>query len=184
MTKFLKWTFFILAGLAVVLFAGFKVLQIQTKKHSPEETVSYKQEGNELVVFYNRPSKKGRQVFGELVPYGQVWRTGANEATTFFTEKRINFGGKSLPPGEYTLWTIPGTDQWQVIINKKQYPWGVNLDGTATREPEADVLQVEVPAGETEAVTEQFTIDFEGSGSNPEMVLRWDRTEVRIPVSW
>ena len=182
MTKFLKWTFFILAGLAVVLFIAFKVLQTQTKKHSPEDTVTYVEGNTELSVFYNRPSKKGREIFGNLVPYGEVWRTGANEATTFSTNKEIDFGGKKLPVGEYTLWTIPGPDKWTVIINGKQYPWGVSFKGIASREPEADIIQVEVPVSNNVNVVELFTIAFEGSGKQPVLTLSWDLTKVEIPI--
>lgn len=184
MAKFLKWTFYILAGLAVVLFIGFKVLQSQTKKNSPEERVVYTEAGNELAIFYNRPYKKGRQIFGGLVPYDEVWRTGANEATTFSSKKPINFGGKPLPAGEYTLWTVPGSENWSVILNGKQYSWGVSFGGVASREAEADVVNVAVPSRSTTEEVEQFTIEFEGNGSNPNLVLSWDQTQVSVPISW
>ena len=184
MAKFLKWTLFIVAGLAVVLFLAFQVLKSQTKKHSPEERLTYQEAGNELSVFYNRPYKKGRKIFGELVPYGEVWRTGANEPTTFSVKKKIEFGGKELPPGNYTLWTIPQQDSWTVIVNAKHYGWGVNMNGVASREPDADVLQVVVPVKETMQETEQFTIAFAGSGAHPELVFKWDVVEVSVPMSW
>ena len=184
MAKFLKWTFYILAGLAVLLFVGFKVLESQTKKNSPEDRVTYKEGGNVLAIFYNRPYKKDRQIFGGLVPYHEVWRTGANEATTFSSKKPINFGGKSLPAGEYTLWTIPGPEEWSVILNGKQYPWGVSFGGVASREAEADIVKVEAPSTQTTEEIEQFTIDFEGSGSTPSLVLSWDQTKVSVPISW
>ncbi len=85
MNKILKWGLIVIAVLAAGLFIAFQVLQSQTKKHSPEETVEYQQGEVEFHVYYNRPSKKGREIFGGLVPYGEVWRTGANEATTFAT---------------------------------------------------------------------------------------------------
>lgn len=184
MIKFLKWTFYIVAGFALLLFVGFKVLQFQTKKYSPEDTVTYKGGGNEIVVFYNRPFKKERQIFGSLVPYGEVWRTGANEATTFSTEDRINFGGKPLPSGHYTIWTIPGPDTWEVILNNKHYSWGVTTNGIASRDPEADVLKIEVPVELTKSTVDQFTIDFIGGGRSPDLVFSWDDTRVKVPISW
>ncbi|PHN04407.1 DUF2911 domain-containing protein [Flavilitoribacter nigricans] len=184
MFKFLKWTFYIVAGFALLLFVGFKVLQLQTKRYSPEDTVTYKAAGNELMVYYNRPYKKERAIFGSLVPFGEVWRTGANEATTFSTEDRITFGGKKLRAGTYTLWTVPGPDSWKVIINDRQYTWGVTTDGIASRDPAADVLEVDVPVEKTKREVEQFTINFVGSGRKPDLVLSWDETQISIPINW
>lgn len=184
MTKLLKWTFYIVAGFALLLFIGFKVLQYQTKQYSPEDTVIYKGGGNEMVIFYNRPYKKERVIFGNLVPFGEVWRTGANEATTFSTEDRILFGGKKLPAGNYTLWTIPAADTWMVILNSKQYTWGVTGNGIASREPKADILQIEVPVEVIQEEAEQFTIDFSGTGKSIDLLLSWDHTQVRVPISW
>lgn len=136
-----------------------------------------------MAVFYNRPYKKDRVIFGELVPYGEVWRTGANEATTFTTTKDIQFGGQQLPAGSYTLWTIPGQEEWTVIINSKQYSWGVNFQAQASRDPEADVLQVKVPVQRTETPVEQFTIDFMEEAGNTALVLMWDDTKVSVPLT-
>lgn len=184
MIKFLKWTFYIVAGFALLLFIGFKALEFQTKRYSPEDTVSYKGGNNQMAVHYNRPYKKERPIFGSLVPFGEVWRTGANEPTTFSTGKRINFGGQTLPPGNYTLWTIPGPETWSIILNNKQYSWGITSEGVASRQPESDVLQVDVPAESTKSTVEQFTIDFVGGGRNPSLVFSWDNTEVSVPISW
>lgn len=184
MAKFLKWTFYMVAGFALVIFLGLKVLQVQTKKYSPEDLVTYSEAGNQLSVFYNRPFKKGRDIFGSLVPFGEVWRTGANEATIFSVKKRIEFGGKKLPAGNYTLWTIPGPDLWTVIVNSKQYPWGITEDGQPSREANADVLQVQVPVKETPDDIEQFTIAFAGQGENPDLVFKWANTEVSVPLRW
>ncbi|GAB3168935.1 DUF2911 domain-containing protein [Telluribacter humicola] len=179
MSKKLKWILGILGILVIVLFAAFKFMQYNTKKASPETTAEYTSNGNKIVVNYSQPSKKGREIFGGLVPYGKVWRTGANEPTTFTTEKELNVGGKTLPAGTYTLWTIPEKDHWTVIFNSKQYDWGINWDGTSTHEPEADVAQIQVPVQTTTAPTESFTISFEET--DPAMVLAWDQTRVVVP---
>lgn len=180
MKKFLKWAAVIIGSLAILLFIAFKFLQSNTKKGSPEATVAFVDGGKNVAVTYCRPSKKGREIFGGLVPYGEVWRTGANEATTFTTKNELVIDGKLLPAGEYTLWTIPNVETWTVIFNGKQYSWGVSLDGIASREPEFDVLQVEVPVQTLGAVMEQFTISF--NDSIPAMELAWDKTKVAVPL--
>ncbi len=180
MNKYLKWTLIVVGGLALIAFIGLRVMTAQTKKASPEETVTLNQDGKEVSVVYSRPSKKGREIFGGLVPYGKVWRTGANEATTFNTKNELVIDGKLLPAGEYTLWTIPGRDTWTVIFNDKQYGWGVNFDGSDIHEPEADVLEVVVPTQPTGSTVEMFTISFDKSVTAMEMA--WDQTKISVPI--
>ena len=179
--KFLKWFLIIIGSLLILGFAGFKYMQYNTKKASPEETVVYSQGGLNMEVFYNRPGKKGREIFGGLVPYDKVWRTGANEATTFTTNKDLTIGGKVLPAGKYTLWTIPGPEQWTVIFNKKMYPWGVDWNTNASREAAEDAVRVEVPVEHVNKVTELFSIAFQ-----PEplaLTLTWDQVRVAVPMA-
>lgn len=181
MKKFLKWAGIIIGSLAVILFIAFKVLQAQTKKHSPEDTIEYTQGDMELSVYYNRPSVKGREIFGGLVPYGVVWRTGANEATTFTTNKDLTIGSGKLPAGKYTLWTIPGEQSWKVIFNEKQYSWGVNFNSEASRDPAADVLQVDATVQKLPESVELFTIELSEQGSAA-LVLKWADTKVSVPI--
>jgi hypothetical protein len=171
----------ILAAIVVVLIVLFKFMHNNTKKASPEGTAEYDKGGKKLSVFYCRPSKKGREIFGELVPYDKVWRTGANEATTFTTATDIKINEKTLPAGKYTLWTIPGKDQWSVIFNSKQYGWGVSFGGEASREAAADVLEVKVPVEQLNESTELFTIGFDDTDP-VKMVLTWDKTRVAVPI--
>lgn len=180
MKKALKWTAIVVGVLIVGLFVAFKIIQYNTKKASPEATAEYKSNGTEVSVFYNRPSKRGREIFGGLVPHGQVWRTGANEATTFTTNRDLTIGGKPLPAGKYTLWTIPQKDAWTVIFNNKQYGWGVDWDSKASREAAADVLQVQVPVEAQNPPLEQFLISFDET--TPALVLAWDQTKVTVPM--
>ena len=119
-------------------------------------------------------------IFGELVPYGKVWRTDANEATTVEVDKDIKLGGQPLPAGKYTLWTIPQPDAWTVILNSKSYSWGVTYGGEAQLDPTADVLRVEVPVQELPTEVEMFTIDV--SSTPPALNLKWDRTGVSLPL--
>lgn len=181
MKKFLKWTAIVVVALVVLLFGAFKIMQSQTKKASPEATVAYVKNGKELSVFYCQPAKKGREIFGGLVPYGEVWRTGANEATTFTTNTDLQINGQILPAGKYTLWTIPGQDEWTVIWNTKHYGWGVSFGNKASREPEADALQVKVPVRNLDTPVETFTIDFDESEALA-MVMAWDQTSVVVPI--
>ena len=180
MNKFLKWTLIILGGLVLLLFVAFKVLQSQTKKHSPEATVAFTSGDLTVNVFYNRPSVKGRVIFGELVPYGETWRTGANEATTFETNQELNIQGQTLPAGKYTLWTVPGKSEWQVIWNREMYSWGVDFSAKASRDPASDALVVTVPAELRKNSEEMFTISFE-EGSPNRMALAWDDVRVKVP---
>jgi hypothetical protein len=181
MKKFLKWTAIVVISLIVLLFGVFKYMQFQTKKASPEATVEYKKDGKELSVFYCRPSKKDREIFGGLVPFGKVWRTGANEATTFSTNKDLQIDGKTLAAGKYTLWTIPDKNEWTIIWNKKQYGWGVDFNSVPTREADQDALQVKVPVETVSSPTELFTIAFE-EGDSLNLVLAWDKTKVSVPL--
>lgn len=139
---------------ALIAFVGWPYLKKVTKKSSPEQTIAYQQFGLDLEVFYCRPSKKGRDIFAEegLVPYGEVWRTGANEATTFETATNLNIQGEVLPAGKYTLWTIPGEGTWEIIFNKKMYGWGVGWGAKAAVNREHDALAIVVPSVTTPEV--------------------------------
>lgn len=180
MPKFLKWLLVIVVSLVVLAFAGFQVMKSQTKKASPEETVTFNAGGMTATVNYSRPSKKGREIFGKLVPYGKVWRTGANEPTTFEVDKAITFGGTEVPAGKYTLWTIPGATEWSVILNSGMYDWGVSWGGEPTRDPAADVATAKVVPEQLPDPVEQFTITVEGEPAH--LVLRWDLTRVAVPL--
>lgn len=181
--------FLIISGVAVALLIilGF-VAKFFVKQHdksfSPEEEVAFTAADLKVRVFYNRPFKKGREIFGALVPYDKVWRTGANEATTFEINKDIIIEGNTLKRGKYSLWTIPGDETWKVIFNSETGQWGIGSDGEANRNPNNDVLTVDVHAVQQERVFEQFTISFERVGADAEMVLIWDKTLVAVPFSY
>lgn len=155
---------------------------ILNKALSPKKTVSFAVDDIELEVFYNRPSKRNRVVFGALVPFNEVWRTGANEATTFETNKALNIDGKTLPKGKYTLWTIPKNDTWDVIFNSKQYKWGVDETMKAMRDPNFDVITFSSPVEKLKKTVEQFTIAFDNSTDNLSLTMAWDDTKVIVPL--
>ncbi len=169
--------------LIVVVFAAALVLRVTTKSYSPESNTMFENAGLKISVFYNRPSKKGRVIFGGLVPYGKTWRTGANEPTTFETNKSLAIGDKTLPPGKYSLWTVPNEQSWSVVFNSTIPNWGIDVmnNGEAARDPQTDVLVVEAPVVNTEKEFEQFTISIEKTDDMMELVLAWDKTLVAVP---
>ncbi len=182
--KILLWVVGVLAGLALIfMFVVGPIMKKQTKKHSPEQNISFTHTANdlELNAFYSSPAKKGRVIFGELVPYGEVWRTGANEATTFTTNKDVTIDGQLLPAGTYTLWTIPGEQTWEVIFNSKMYGWGVSWkDGKASRDPDHDVVVTTANVSKNYSTTENFTISFLENEDSAIMVLAWDDVAVAV----
>lgn len=168
----------------ILLVSGIVIWRYATKAHSPEDMSVYTEKDLTLEVVYNRPFKKGRKIFGELVPYDEVWRTGANEATTFSTNKDIYVDGSLLPKGMYSLWTIPKQESWKVIFNSKMYPWGINMEKKAYRDPAYDVLILEKPTTTIKDTLEQFSIYFEQANELILLNFSWDDTKVTLPISY
>ncbi|ELR70724.1 hypothetical protein C900_03497 [Fulvivirga imtechensis AK7] len=174
----------VVGGIIVaVIVIGMAGMRFYTKSFSPQDTAIYQGEHVAIKVDYSRPYKKDREIFGGLVPYGEVWRTGANETTTFTTNKDLRIGNKLLKAGSYSLFTIPGPDTWTVIFNQETGQWGVSpFSGRANRDPEKDVLTMEIPSIQTKSLFEQFTISFERMGKEIEMILMWDHTLIVVPI--
>jgi hypothetical protein len=139
-------------------------------------------DGKTIKVDYSSPRAKGRKIFGEnsegaLVPYGEVWRTGANEATKFVTDANVTIGGKTLPAGSYTIFTIPKMDKWTLIVNKKTAEWGIPY------KYEADELgRFDMKVSKTSGAVENFTIAFDPAGKNCTMRLEWENTRASIDI--
>ena len=183
MNRFLKWVIGLLViALVAVSIYSYNNDGLFSKRLSPKKTVRFEVEDLELEVFYNRPSKRDRDIFGALVPYNQVWRTGANEATTFETNKALKVGLDSLPKGKYTLWTIPNDTSWNVMFNSKQYSWGVDMEMKPMREPEFDIISITVPVQKINTTVEQFTIGFDNSTDNLSLTMAWDNTKIVVPL--
>lgn len=184
--KIAKWILIIASVIALLFyFVILPYMQDQTKKHSPQRTTSYTKNGLEMVVNYSSPFKKGRVIFGELVPYGQVWRTGANEPTVFTTKTDIKIIDKHLPAGTYSLWTIPNEHSWKVIFNSDVPDWGVTMSSggkETTRNPDFDVIQVEVPSESLSYSAESFTFAFENEGQLY-LTMAWDLTKISVPIN-
>ncbi|RCR69151.1 DUF2911 domain-containing protein [Larkinella punicea] len=172
----MKKVLWIVGGLAVLVLIGYFGLRSFTKSSSPEAVATSDQNGVQVKVEYCQPYKKGRKIFGGLVPYGEVWRTGANEATIITIDQNVTVAGQPLDEGEYSLWTIPSEGSWMVIFNRETGQWGTSYDQTK------DVLRVPVAARKRNAVAEQFYISFAPQAGGSDMLLAWDQTEAIVPI--
>jgi Protein of unknown function (DUF2911) len=133
--------------------------------------------GGTINVDYSTPSMRGRTIFGKLVPYGEVWRAGANKATTFVVSKDVTVGGKAVPAGSYTLFTIPEKDKWTLIISKKTGEWGVPYPGAAD-----DFARIDMTSSQMAAPQEKFSISFDKTGAGCTMKLAWETTQAAIDI--
>jgi hypothetical protein len=133
--------------------------------------------GGTIQTAYSVPSMKGRKIFGQLVPYGEVWRAGANEATTFVISKDVTVGGTAVPAGSYTLFTIPDKDKWTLIISKKTGEWGVPYPGSAN-----DFARVDMKASSLGAPQEKFSISYDKSGAGCTLKMAWETTQASVDI--
>ena len=146
---------------------------------SPTATLSQRVGLTDVTIVYSRPSVKGREIFGDLVPFDKLWRTGANMNTTVEFSSDVTIAGKKLPAGKYSMFTIPSADSWEVIFNSKN-----DHSGTNGYSEENDVIRTKVEA-ETSEMTETFTIDVNDIQSeSASIVLMWDKTKVAIPFTF
>ena len=134
-------------------------------------------DGKMITVDYSSPRMRGRKIFGDLVPYGKVWRAGANEATTFVTDTDLIVGGKNVPAGNYTLFTLPTQDKWTLIISKKTGEWGIPYPGD-----EFDFARMDMKVSTLPSPLENFTISFDQAGDSCTMKLDWEKTRASIDI--
>lgn len=154
------------------------MLQAQRPRVSPHETVSATIGGKKVSIEYGRPSKKGREIFGKLVPYGQVWRAGADEATTLTTEGDIMLGSLHVPAGTYAIFTIPTETDWTLVVNKTAKQWGA-----FKYDEKMDLGRVKMKTGKTSSPVETFTITIAGgNGNTGKLAMAWDTVEASVPV--
>ncbi len=179
----MKKILLVLGAVIVLVLIGLIYFGVKKMKTvSPEKSSTYKTNELAIKVEYNSPSKKGREIFGGLVPYGKVWRTGANEPTTLETNQPLTIQGKKLPKGKYSLWTIPNEKTWAIIFNSEVPLWGIGFNGKTNREATFDVVTVEVPVVIQDKEFEQFTISVEKGGEEIELIFLWDKTLVAVPL--
>ncbi|MEX0894394.1 MAG: DUF2911 domain-containing protein [Balneolaceae bacterium] len=178
--------------LLVILFTGLiagcrtESGEIVTKdpvveyRKSPIVISSVNHEGTYIKVVYGQPYKRGREIFGGLEPYGEVWRTGANEATEITLTKDINMAGNPIEAGTYALFTIPEPEDWTIILNTKLGQWGA-----FTYDSQYDYVRFKVPAENAEEIIEALTISFDEVEENEtSLSIVWDTTRVEIPIEF
>lgn len=154
------------------MFASRPLGQLSTR-----DTARATLAGAELWVDYGRPQKRGREIFGNVVPWNTVWRTGANAATQLNTSADLIIGGTTVPAGKYTLWSLPTQSGWKLIINKQTGQWGTVYD------PAQDLVRVDAKVETVTAPVEQFVIAFEPGAAPTALTFTWDKTRVSVPVA-
>jgi len=168
------------AGLSAALLATQASCQ-QDKSQRPSPPAQAKCDlggGKTLTVDYSSPRAKGRKIMGDLVPYGKIWRAGANEATTFVTDADLNVGGTTVPAGKYTIFTVPEESKWSLVISKKTGEWGTAYPG-----PSEDLARIDMKVSKTPAMVENFTIAFDKSASACTLRMEWENTRASVDIS-
>ena len=156
----------------------------KSKRPSPPASAECKfSDGKTIKMDYSSPRAKGRKIFGEasdkaLVPYGEVWRTGANDATTFVTDTNLMVGGKAVPAGSYTIFTIPKADEWWLVISKKTGEWGTDYPGE-----KEDLARVAMKVSKTAAPVENFTIALDQASGKCTLRMEWENTRASVEIT-
>jgi hypothetical protein len=134
--------------------------------------------GKTITVDYSSPRAKGRKIYGGLVPYGEVWRAGANEATKFVTDTDLSVGGTTVPAGSYTIFAIPNADKWTLVISKKTGEWGTAYPG-----PNEDLARIDMKVSKLPSAVENFTIAFDHNGAGCALRMDWETTRASVDIS-
>jgi hypothetical protein len=165
---------------SVLMLSVFAAAQTGKEKQRPSPAANAQckfADGKSIKVAYSSPRAKGRKIYGGLVPFGEVWRTGANEATTFVTDANLTIGGKDIPAGNYTMFTVPNQDKWQLVISKKTGEWGIPY-------PEGeDLARADMGVSKTSAPVENFTISFHEMGTGCHMYIDWESTRATVEIT-
>ena len=166
---------------SAILSASIFAASAQTiKTPAPSSTQTIKQDLglSSVELVYSRPNMKGRKIFGDLVPYGKVWRTGANSATRIKFADDVIFGGQPLKAGEYAIYTVPNENEWEVIINKGSANWGTDYKQAD------DIIRVKAKPVKMDNTVETFTMDFGNvKAASADLMIRWDKTAVAVPIT-
>ena len=171
-----------ICSLAVLTLAVADVVvraqQDKSKRPSPPATAKCElAAGKSITIDYSSPRKNGRVIFGNLVPYGEVWRAGANEATTFVTTSDLMVGSTHVPAGSYTIFAIPNKDKWSLVISKKTGEWGIPYPGA-----DSDLARVDMKVSATSSAVENFTIAFDKSGKGCTLRMEWENTRASVDI--
>jgi Protein of unknown function (DUF2911) len=167
----------ILVAIAIAALAAIVVAQGNQPASPAGEAMLKFDDGKTVTIEYSRPSIRGRKIFGGLVPYDQVWRTGANAATSLKTDVALTIGAASVPAGNYTLYTLPGATSWKLIINKQTGQWGTEYNQSQ------DLARVDMKVSQRSSPLKEFTISFDKiSGNSATLRLEWDTTVSSVNV--
>jgi hypothetical protein len=151
----------------------------KSKRPSPPASAECKlPDGKTVKTDYSSPRVKGRKIYGGLVPYGQVWRLGANESTTFVTDADLTVGGTNVPAGSYTIFAVPNADKWQLVISKTTGEWGTQYPGEGQ-----DLARVDMKVSQLPSKLENFTISYQPSGEGCTMNVDWDTTRASVDLA-
>jgi len=172
----IKTKLFLAALLAVIAFSPRRS---EGQVSSPPARAACKfADGKTVSVRYSSPRMRGRKIFGDLVPYGEVWRAGADDATTFAPNVNVMVGGKNIPAGNYTMFALPTPGKWTLIISKQIGEWGIPYPGE-----QFDLARMEMKVGKLDARLENFTISFDQKEIACTMKLDWETTRASIDIS-
>lgn len=165
-------------GILILLFGVSTFAQMNLPRESQRSEISQIVGDAKITIVYNRPNAKNRQIFGALVPFGQVWRTGANENTTFETTRDVKINGQLLPAGKYGLHTIPGQNEWTIIFNKVNDAWG-----SFTYDEKKDALRVKSVPQNSPLMRETMTIEFDAVTNNSaQAIIGWEKVQVPFTI--
>ena len=164
---------------AVLFLSLVNAQTLTTPQPSPTQTIKQNFSLGSIELNYSRPAKKGRKIMGDLVPFGKVWRTGANNATTLTFSEDVTIGGTEVKAGKYGLLTIPNADKWTIIISKD-----VNISSPSAYKPENDMIRLQADVVKTPFTVENFTINFANiTGSSCNVEMMWENTYVSFAVT-
>ncbi len=168
-------------GLLILFLSSYSTRgQIEHPKASPFSTVEQQIGLTHIKVEYSRPAARGRELFGGIVPYGRIWRVGANESTKFTSDTEIKVLGNRLPPGTYALYAFPEEDGWEVAFHTNTTHWG---DGRTAYDPAEDAFRIKVAPRKEEGWQENFQISFDSIHHNGALMLwKWGHTVIPIPL--
>lgn len=169
----------IICAAAALTFYVADAQQLRTPPPSPKQTLKQEFGVGEVELTYSRPSAKGRTIYGDLVPYGSLWRTGANAATKIKFSDDVTVGGQPVKAGEYVIYTVPAQNEWEVVLNKGLTNWGI--DGY---KKEDDVARFKVRPINTPESMETFTMQFANVKNNSaDLRIWWDKTAIVVPIT-
>ncbi len=169
----------VLSALLTILFTATALAQTGKSRPSPAASATCDLGGGKTIkTDYSSPRMKGRKIYGGLVPFGEVWRTGANDATTFVASADVVVGGKSVPAGSYTIFTVPAADKWTLIINKKTGEWGIPYKYESD-----ELVRVDMKISKLPSPVEDFTIAYDKSGAGCTLRMDWETTRASVNIT-